>query len=156
MPIVSRLVEYLEENGVIYAAIRHPKAYTAQEVAAQLHCKGKDMVKTVVVKAGRQSLLAVLPSTHRVDFDLLSKALQFEDVRLASEPEFQSIFPECEPGAMPPFGNLYGLPVLCEESLTQDEVIHFNAGTHTDAVRMRFEDFRRLVKPRVARFATHL
>ena len=156
MPIVSRLVEYLDENGVIYAAIRHPKAYTAQEVAAQLHCKGKDMVKTVVVKAGRQSLLAVLPSTHRVDFDLLSKALQFEDVRLASEPEFQILFPECEPGAMPPFGNLYGLPVLCEESLTQDEVIHFNAGTHTDAMRMRFEDFRRLVKPRVARFATHL
>jgi len=156
MPIVSRLVEYLDENGVIYAAIRHPKAYTAQEVAAQLHCKGKDMVKTVVVKAGQQSLLAVLPSTHRVDFELLSKALQFEDVRLASEPEFQSLFPECEPGAMPPLGNLYGLPVLCEESLTQDEVIHFNAGTHTDAVRMRFEDFRRLVKPRVARFATHL
>jgi Ala-tRNA(Pro) deacylase len=156
MPIVSRLVEYLDENGAIYAAIRHPKAYTAQEVAAQLHCKGKDMVKTVVVKAGRQSLLAVLPSTHRVDFDLLSKALQFEDVRLASEPEFQILFPECEPGAMPPFGNLYGLPVLCEESLTQDEVIHFNAGTHTDAMRMRFEDFRRLVKPRVARFATHL
>jgi Ala-tRNA(Pro) deacylase len=156
MPIVSRLVEYLDENGVIYAAIRHPKAYTAQEVAAQLHCKGKDMVKTVVVKAGRQSLLAVLPSTHRVDFELLSKALQFEDVRLASEPEFQSLFPECDPGAMPPLGNLYGLPVLCEESLTQDEVIHFNAGTHTDAVRMRFEDFRRLVKPRVARFAKHL
>jgi Ala-tRNA(Pro) deacylase len=156
MPIVSRLVEYLEENGVIYAAIRHPKAYTAQEVAAQLHCKGKDMIKTVVVKAGRQDLLAVLPSTHRVDFELLSKALQFEDVRLATEPEFQNLFPECEPGAMPPFGNLYGLPVLCEESLTQDEVIHFNAGTHTDALRMRFEDFRRLVKPRVARFATHL
>jgi len=156
MPIVSRLVEYLDENGVIYAAIRHPKAYTAQEVAAQLHCKGKEMVKTVVVKAGRHSVLAVLPATHRIDFQLLSAALQFEDVRLASEPEFLNLFPECEPGAMPPFGNLYGLPVLCDNSLTEDEVIHFNAGTHTDAVRVRFEDFRRLVKPKIARFARHL
>lgn len=156
MPILSRLVEYLEENEVIYAAIRHPKAYTAQEVAAQLHCKGKEMVKTIVVKAGRHNVLAVLPASHRIDFHLLQHALQFEDVRLASEPEFKDLFPECEPGAMPPFGNLYGLPVLCDNSLTEDDVIHFNAGTHTDAVRVRFEDFRRLVKPKIARFARHI
>lgn len=156
MPIASRLAEYLDEYGVIYAAIRHPKAYTAQEVAAQLHCRGKEMVKTVVIKAGPHSILAVLPATHRIDFYMLSDVLQFEDVRLATEPEFQDLFPECEPGAMPPFGNLYGVPVLCDNSLTEDEVIHFNAGTHTEAIRVRFEDFRRLVKPKIASFARHL
>ena len=154
--IASRLVGYLDENGVIYAAIRHPRAYTAQEVAAQLHCKGRDMIKTVVVKAGAQNVLAVLPATHKIDFHMLADALQYEDVRLATEPEFQGLFPQCEPGAMPPFGNLYGMPVLCDNSLTEDEVIHFNAGTHVEAIRMRFDDFRRLVKPKIARFARHL
>jgi Ala-tRNA(Pro) deacylase len=151
----ERLKKFLDERGVPYETIQHTTAYTAQGVAASIHISGRELAKTTVVKLGDTFALAVLPAPMRVDTDALGRMAGARTARLATESEFQGLFPGCEVGAMPPFGNLYDLPVWVEEALTRDESIVFNAGTHREAMRIAFADFERLVKPKVASFAVH-
>jgi Ala-tRNA(Pro) deacylase len=148
-----RLRDYLEKEKVRYEHEVHRTAYTAQEVAAEEHVPGKMVAKTVVIKADDHFALAVLPASARTNFARLKAALGAREVRLASELEFTGLFPDCEVGAMPPFGNLYGVPVYVDTSLTSDEEIVFNAGTHQDTIRMKYADFERLALPTVFPFA---
>ncbi len=152
MTMSARLKELLDKNKVRYTAMTHSPAYTAQAAAATLHVPGKELAKTVVVKAGKEMALAVLPASYHVNLKKLGEVLG-KPVKLASEEEFASLFPDCELGAMPPFGVLYDLPVVADKVLAEDEEIVFNAGTHRDAIRMRFEDFEKLAKPKFASFA---
>jgi Ala-tRNA(Pro) deacylase len=152
MPLTS-LRQYLDKHNVKYTVISHSPAYTAQGIAALTHISGKELAKTVVVKMDDKLAVAVLPASFRVDLELLKKATGAKDVDLASESEFQDLFPECETGAMPPFGNLYGFDVLADESLTRDEEIVFNACSHRELIRMAWKDFEELAEPMVIRFA---
>jgi len=152
MPL-QKLEEYLDSHKVRYVRVRHSPAYTAQEIAASAHIPGKDLAKTVMVRLDGRMHMVVLPAPYRVDFGRLKKATGAKKTELASEEEFKHLCPGCELGAMPPFGNLFDLPVLVAEELAGDEEIAFNAGTHTELVRMGYEDFAKLVKPRVADFA---
>jgi Ala-tRNA(Pro) deacylase len=156
MSILRRLKEYLNENNIKYVKISHSPAYTAQEIAASVHIPGKELAKTVIVKVQDNYAMAVLPATHRINFDLLKKAIGAETIRLADEKEFKDIFLDCEVGAMPPFGNLYKLPVYVASTLSEDKEIVFNAGTHIDMIRMGYSDFKKLVKPIVANFSEPL
>ncbi|MBI4464800.1 MAG: YbaK/EbsC family protein [Acidobacteria bacterium] len=152
MYLLTRLKQYLESEKVPYQHEVHRTAYTAQEVAAEEHIPGKIVAKTVVLKVDDGFAMAVLPATHRVDLAGLRTALGAKEVRLATEFEFTGLFQDCDVGAMPPFGNLYGLPVYVEQSLVADPEIVFNAGTHQDTVRMRYADYARLVQPNVLSF----
>ncbi|MBI2469290.1 MAG: YbaK/EbsC family protein [Candidatus Rokubacteria bacterium] len=156
MPIVTKLREFLEANKVAHSVHSHPEAYTAQEIAALQHVKGRQLAKVVMVKAGAGLVMLVLPADHRVDFAKLKAVLGAGEARLAQEAEFRELFPGCELGAMPPFGNLYGIPVYADRSLEKDEEIVFSAGTHTQTAKMRFRDYVTLVKPTMAEFAVHL
>lgn len=131
----------------------HSVAFTSQQIAALAHIPGKDLAKSVVVLLDGKLALAVLPASHQVDLERLRAGAQANSVRLASEFEFKDRFPGCETGAMPPFGNLYDMPVYVDETLTRDKVIAFNAGTHHELIRLSYDDFARLVKPVVACFA---
>ncbi|MCL4812646.1 MAG: YbaK/EbsC family protein [Vicinamibacteraceae bacterium] len=146
----TRLREYLDEHGITYEEIHHRPAYTAQEVAASTHVPGKDMAKTVVVKVDGRLALAVLPAAERVDVVRLKDIAHASNVTIALEQDFRAAFPECELGAMPPFGNLYGVPVYVDTHLAEDDRIAFNAGTHTDVMRVAYKDFEKLVHPTVA------
>ena len=152
MPILTKLREYLDANEIAYDVLQHSQAFTAQEIAAAQHVPGIEMAKVVMVRAGQRFLMAVLPAPYRVDLERLGKATKLAGVRLATEEEFAGLFPQCEAGAMPPFGNLYGLEVWVDEILTKDPEIFFNAGNHKQTVRMRYADFARLVEPKVASF----
>ncbi|MBU4404278.1 MAG: YbaK/EbsC family protein [Candidatus Aminicenantes bacterium] len=153
MPI-KKLKEYLEKNKIKYVAVSHSKAYTAMEIAASAHISGKELAKTVMVKIDGNMAMAVLPASQKVDFDLLKKAVMAKQVEIASEGEFKNLFPECELGAMPPFGNLYGLDVYVAESLAEDEEIVFNAGSFTELIRLSFQDYEKLVMPKVLKFSS--
>lgn len=146
MPL-SNLREFLDRNQIQYLVISHSVAYTAQGIAALTHIKGKELAKTVMVLVDGRLAMAVVPASVRVDLHRLKKYLGAETVELATEQEFRDRFPDCETGSMPPFGNLYGMDVFADESLAEDKEISFNAGTHRELVRMRFEDFERLAKP---------
>ena len=148
-----RLREFLDDQGVKYVTIGHSPAFTAQEIAATAHIPGKEMAKTVMVKIDGEMAMAVLPANTPVDFDLLKSATGAEHVDLATETEFSDLFPGCEVGAMPPFGNLYGMAVCVDEHLAKDEAIAFNAGSHKELVKLAYADFERLVEPKVAAFA---
>jgi Ala-tRNA(Pro) deacylase len=150
---VEKLKKFLEEQKVKYVVISHSTAYTAQEIAAMAHIPGKELAKTVIVKLDDSFAMVVLPASLQIDLSLLKAAAGARTIALASEPEFKGKFPDCETGAMPPFGNLYGLPVFVEESLTKDKEIAFNAGSHKELVRLAYADFEKLVQPKVARFA---
>ena len=152
MTMSARLKALLDESKVHYTLMTHSPAYTAQAAAATLHVPGKELAKSVVVRAGEDTLLAVLPASHHVSLKKLS-ALVGRTVRLATEQEFNNLFPDCELGAMPPFGQLYNLPVYVDQALAADEEIVFNAGTHRDAIRMPYADFARLAKPFTGSFA---
>lgn len=149
------LKEFLDHNKVRYVSIKHSVAYTAQEIAASAHIKGKELAKTVLIKIDGKLAMCVLPASNKVDFDLLEKSLGGKNARLANEVEFKDKFPECEVGAMPPFGNLYGLDVYAEESLAKDKEIAFNACSHTELVQMSYQDFERLAKPKMMKFSYH-
>ena len=149
------LKEYLDREGVRYVTIVHSPAYTAQEVAAMAHIPGKNVAKTVVVRADGKLALAVVPASYTVDFDMLQGAIGAEKVELAREEEFQGTFPDCELGAMPPFGNLYGMPVYVARSLAEDEDIAFNACSHHEMIKVPYKDFERLVQPHVITFSVH-
>jgi Ala-tRNA(Pro) deacylase len=150
-----QLSEFLDSNEVKYVTIRHSPAYTAQEVAASAHVPGKAMAKTVIVDLDGKMAMAVLPASSRLDLDQLKTAADARRVAIPDEQKFQGLFPDCEVGAMPPFGNLYGLDVFVADSLAEDEEIAFNAGSHTEVVRLAYEDFERLVHPKVAKLTSN-
>lgn len=152
MPM-TKLKEFLDANGVRYITISHSKAYTANEVAASAHVPGKSMAKIVMVKVDGRMAMAVLPAAFRVSLEQLRNSIGAREVVLAEEAEFGELFPGCEIGAMPPFGNLYGLPVYVADVLVENEEIAFNAGSHTEVIRLAYADFERLVNPRVLSFA---
>lgn len=148
-----RLRDFLKKENIRYTKETHRTAYTAQQVAQEEHIPGKIVAKSVVVKVDNDLALAVMPATARADFSRLKSALGAKELRLATELEFTGLFPDCEVGAMPPFGNLYGVPVYVDAALTQDEEIVFNAGTHQETIRMRYADFERLARPKIYAFA---
>ncbi len=152
MPL-KRLREFLDENHVKYVTLSHSPAYTAQEIAARAHIPGKELAKSVMVKLDGEMAMAVLPASLRVDLDGLARATGSGRATLASEEEFADLFPGCELGAMPPFGNLFGMKVFVSNSLAEDEEICFNAGTHTELLRLAYSDFARLVQPTVIAFS---
>ena len=149
----KKLKEFLDSNKVKYISIQHLSAYTAQEIAAIAHIPGKDVAKTVIIKIDGKMAMAVLPASYKVSFDHLKEALGMTEVRLAYEQEFMDKFPDCEVGAMPPFGNIYGMDVFVADSLAQDEEIAFNACSHTELIKMKFADFEKLVKPKRIKFS---
>ena len=151
---VQKLKEFLDTNTIKYVTISHSTAYTAQEVAATSHIPGKELAKTVMIKVDGKMSMAVLPSSFQIDFTLLKKAIGAQIIDLAEEQEFRDMFPGCDVGAMPPFGNLYGMDVFVAEKLTEDEEIAFNAGSHTELMRMAYSDFERLVQPKVMTFSS--
>ncbi|MEM4409866.1 MAG: YbaK/EbsC family protein [Candidatus Caldarchaeum sp.] len=152
MSVAKRLKDYLDQNNVKYIHMSHSPAYTAQEIAAVMHVPGKELAKTVIVKADEGFVMAVLPASRKVNLELLRNAIGAKSIKLADEKEFAALFPDCDVGGMPPFGNLYNIPVYVASDLTEDKEIVFNAGTHTDVIRMSYSDFERLVKPKVANF----
>jgi Ala-tRNA(Pro) deacylase len=150
---LTRLREYLDAHNIAYVVISHSPAYTAQGVAGLAHIPGKELAKTVIVRLDGKLVMAVLPAKFHVDLELLRKTANAKSVSLAAEEEFKDRFPQCETGAMPPFGNLFGLDVFADVSLEKDKEIAFNAGTHRELVRMAWEDFKKLAEPKVMRFA---
>jgi len=145
MSVSRRLDEYLKQNHVVYHHARHAQAFTAQGVAAAEHISGKEVAKTIVFKVDGQFVLVVLPALWKVNLNALRDQLPSRNVELASEKEIARLFPDCRVGAMAPFGNLYDLPVYVDKTLTEDSEIVFNAGTHEDTIRMKYEDFEKLV-----------
>jgi Ala-tRNA(Pro) deacylase len=133
--------------------IEHAPAFSAHEVAVVSHVPEKDLAKTLIVSADGKFYMVVMPADHRLDDHLLHDVLKAKHVHLASEEDLQQIFPDCEVGAMPPFGNLYALPVYADKTLADDDVIVFNACSHTRSIRLKMYDFLRLVKPVVAEFS---
>jgi Ala-tRNA(Pro) deacylase len=154
--IPSRLLEFLNTNRVRYMLVHHPEAFTAQELAAIEHVKGRDHAKVVMLKAeDGELLMAVVPADHRVDLDLFAK-LSGRKAAVATEPEFKGSFPDCAIGSMPPFGKLYGVKTFVDRSLATGAAMIFEAGTHTDAVRMDYVDYVRLAEPVVGDLAVKL
>lgn len=154
MPI-KKLTDYLNENRVRYVSISHSPAFTAQEIAATAHIPGKELAKTVIIKINGKIAMAVLPASYNIQFDMLKEMIGAESVRLAYEQEFIDKFPNCEVGAMPPFGNLYNMDVYVAESLAEDDEIAFNACTHSELIKMKYADFERLVRPKKLKFSYH-
>jgi len=152
MPI-KKVKDYLDRNGIKYVVISHSPAYTAMEVAASAHVSGKDLAKTVMVKVDGKMTMVVLPASYKIDFGLLKEVTGTKKVELAEEDEFKTMFPNCEVGAMPPFGNLYNLDVYVSETLTMDTEIAFAAGFHTELIKMTYVDFNKLVKPIIMRIS---
>jgi len=150
---VRKLKEFLDTRGIRYVTIQHSPAFTAKEIAASAHIPGKQLAKTVMVRVNGRMAMAVLPASYSIDFHLLREVCGAERVELATEREFRDMFMECEVGAMPPFGNLYGMEVFVAGTLAEDEEIAFNAGTHRELIKMAYADFERLVNPVVAEFA---
>ena len=149
----KKLKAFLDENKIKYISVQHSSAYTAQEIAAIAHIPGKDLAKTVMIKIDGKLAMAVLPASYKVSFEHLKDTLGVKEVRLAYEQEFMDKFPDCEVGAMPPFGNIYGIDVYVADSLAEDEEIAFNACSHTELIKMKFDDFERLVKPKRIKFS---
>jgi len=150
--IAKKLKEFLDQRNIRYVTITHSPAFTAPEIAEEAHISGRKMAKTVMLFIDGVMAMAVLPSNHRVLLDDLCELTGTEEVRLAREDEFKALFPDCEAGAMPPFGNLYDISVYASPLLAEEDEIAFNAGSHTECIRMSFYDFDRLVKPRVVQF----
>jgi Ala-tRNA(Pro) deacylase len=147
----AKLQEYLDQNRVKYLSVKHSPAFTAQEVAAAAHIPGREMAKTVVVKLDAAMALVVLPAPEMVRMGQLKDQTGAERVELASEQEFKTRFPDCEVGAMPPFGNLYDMDTFVAGSLSENPEIAFNGGTHTEVIRMAYADWANLVRPKVLR-----
>ena len=155
MAMVKRLQEFLDSHGVKYEVTPHREAYTSQEIAAASHVSGKAMAKVVMVKRGSAFVMTVLPAPCKVGTDRLQQVFGMPGVSIPYEHEFADLFPDCDTGAMPPFGNLYGLEVYLDEELTRQPRIAFQAGNHQELVSMRSADFIRLVQPKVAEFCSH-
>ena len=151
MPI-EKLKRFLDESGVKYTTIQHSRACTAQEIAELSHIPGKELAKTVMVLIAGQVAMAIVPASHLVDFKCLSDVAG-TPVDLADEGDFVELFPNCDVGAMPPFGNLYDMPVYVSEPLAEDEFIAFSAGSHAEVIRLEYADFQQLVNPILGRFS---
>lgn len=152
MPL-KKLKDYLDSEKVKYESLAHYETYTSQETAQSARVPGRELAKTVIVKIDGKMAMAVLPASKKINFDLLKSAAG-GTVELAAEQEFESIFPDCEVGAMPPFGNLYGMEVYVDEGLAQDEKIAFNACSHIELIKLSYKDFSRLAKPKVIRLTS--
>jgi len=150
------LQDYLDQLGIPYRISVHATAYTSQDLAAREHVPGKQVVKSVVVRVDGRLYLCALPATHRIDLERLREQLNATEVVIEEEHKLQEIFPDCELGAGPPIGKLYGLPTLMDLSLMQDEQVTFQAGNHTTAVTMSFRDYRRAADPEIANFGRHI
>lgn len=150
------LPSMLDNMGVNYRLSRHESAFTAAELAHVEHVPGRKVIKPVVVKADGQFIMCALPASHRIDFDVLRAQLQCGNLKLADEGELDSICRECETGAEPPIGRIFGMPTIMDESLFADDRVTFQAGTHTDAVTMTLADYRKIARPEVAYFGKHL
>jgi Ala-tRNA(Pro) deacylase len=148
--------DYLDQLGVPYRLSRHDTTFTAQDLAAAEHIPGRKVIKPVIVKADGQFVMCALPASHRVDLDTLRDQLQADDIQLADEGEMARIFCECELGAEPPIGKMFGMPTFMDESLFADDRVTFQAGTHQDAVTMTLADYRKVAQPEVAYFGKHL
>jgi Ala-tRNA(Pro) deacylase len=146
------LREFLDNHQVEYSTVEHSPAYTAQEIAAISHIPGKELAKSVIVKMDDKMVMAVLPASRRINFSRLKEITNAKTVELATEREFVELFPDCQLGAMPPFGNLYDMDVLVDKSLAEDEEIAFNACNHHELIRLSFKDFTKLVKPTILEF----
>src|SRR5205807_1913493 len=151
---VRTLKQFLDKEKIKYVSIVHSTAYTAQEVAASAHITGKELAKTIIVELDGKMAMAVLPANRKIVIQDLREITGSDEVKFAPEDEFKKMFPDCETGAMPPFGNLYGMDVYVAESLTRNEEIAFNAGSHTEVIKMAYADFERLARPRVISFTT--
>lgn len=149
--ILQRLKDFLDTRKIKYMVIQHSPAYTSLEIAAMAKIPGKEIAKTVIVTADGKKMMVVVPASHMVDFISLRAFLNVEQVELAGEQQFKDLFPDCEVGAMPPFGNLFDLEVIVADSLAEDEMIAFNAGTHKELIRLSFRDFAELVKPKITK-----
>ena len=155
MEIPRRLIDCLNENKATYEILRHPEAVTAQRMAQVEHVKGRHHAKVVMINSGEQHLMMVLPADHQIDLEKVEKTIG-KAVSLDKEEEFKSLFADCAIGAMPPFGNLYGLPTYVDKNLAEQDYIVFEAGTHTDAIKMSYSDYEKIVKPKVAELAIKL
>ena len=153
---VKKLKEFLDRENIKYVSIRHSPSYTAQEIAAAEHVRGRELAKVVMVKADGKMVMLVLPASFRVDMEKLKGILKSKKVEKAKEEEFQDLFADCEVGAMPPFGNLYNLDVWVDQVLTEDKDIVFNAGSHVETLKIKYSDYARLVNPKVGQFSVHL
>jgi len=153
MPIPRNIKQYLFHNNMSYLHKIHPVAYTAQELAHVEHVSGNEFAKTVVLQADGRTILGVLPGDHVVDLEVMKKRIGCSKLSLATEKEFSDKFPACEPGAMPPFGKLFGLPLYCDSALASRNEIEFNAGTHTDSLRIKYANFVKLENPVVFSFS---
>jgi len=156
MTILKKLKDYFEKNQVAYEMGFHPEVFTAQEIAAAQHIPGKEMVKVVIVKADGKMLMLVLPASYQIDMKKLKKLLKAKKIGIAKEKQFEELFPDCEVGAMPPFGNLYSLEVWVDQVLTEDASIVFQAGNHIETVKIKYNDYASLVNPKVGDFSVHL
>jgi Ala-tRNA(Pro) deacylase len=150
---IAKLKEFLDNCGVKYVTTVHSPSYTARELATMTRTPGRQVAKTIIVKIDSEFAMLVLPACLHVDFEVLGVELNARRVRLALEVELKSKFPDCEIGAMPPFGNLYGMPVYVDESLTKAPEIAFAAGSHREMIRLSYADFERLVQPKVFAFS---
>jgi Ala-tRNA(Pro) deacylase len=148
MKIPLQLIDCLNESKVHYEILHHPEAVTAQRIAQAEHVKGRHHAKVVMIKSGGERLMAVLPADHQIDLEKVGKVIG-KSASLDSEKEFKSLFPDCAIGAMPPFGNLYGLPTYVDKSLAAQDYIVFEAGTHSDAIKLSYRDYEKIVKPQV-------
>ena len=147
---VRKLRKYLDDKKIRYALISHSPAYTAQEIAHSAHIPGQVMAKTVIVEINRKKAMVILPASYKINFAVLEDSLESEEkIGFARENEFKGLFPGCEAGAMPPFGNLYSMDVYVAKELTKGRNIAFNAGNHKELIVMRYKDFERLVHPTV-------
>jgi len=151
--MLKRLTEFLDKNSIKYVVMSHSAAYTATEVAAIAHLPGRELAKTVMARVDGKMNMIVLPASSMIDFSELRKDLKAAKVELATEADFKELFPECEVGAMPPFGNLFAMEVIVDRSLSDSHEIAFNAGNHKELIRMSYADFERLVGPKLFPFA---
>lgn len=155
MAIAQKVKDYLDEKNVNYQILQHARTYTAMETAGAQHVPGKQLVKSVIVKADDKFIMCILSSNHLINFDKLKKLIHAQDVYLATEEEVEALFPEFEIGAEPPFGDLFGLDVYIDRAVSENDEIVFNAGTHTDAVKIRYLDLVRLTNSKEGNFGEH-
>jgi len=156
MTIAKKLKAYLDNEKINYQILEHSLAYTAMEIAGSQHIPGRQVIKSVIVKADNTLVMCVLPAIHYIDLYKLKDLLKAKNVELASEEDLAKQFPEFEVGAEPPFGNLYNLPVYADKVLEVDEDIVFNAGTHTDMIKMKWKDYQRLANPKMVDLGIHI
>jgi Ala-tRNA(Pro) deacylase len=154
MPVARKLKAFLDEHKVKYHVLSHHERFTSSEIAQALHVPGQELAKVVMVKADDSLVMAVVTANDRVDLGSLKKVVGAREAKLATEDDFRGTFPDCEVGAMPPFGNLYDVPVFADTALAEDEEIVFEAGNHKEVVKLSYADFNRLVKPKVAGIST--